>query len=408
MAAPILPTASSIVTPAIDAIVARRPTALARFNEPGSHYNDLPAIWRAQILTNLARVADECKSARLRFSKGDALRALCASEFNTSLPPEPQTAVATIVLQRPAPGAGHAPPGVIAKGTRFVKNAQPSGLPAVYPLPIAAATYEVRQTVYVAKDQLQASVVADAQRSGVDANIPLFSGYPPPTLIAPAQPLFDPTFATSVCVAGGGSSGLDDATLIAASKAYAIGQFGPTDGAIVAGVLRDQSVRHYAAFRANGSVPYAQLFIADESWSWADVWAARVQQAFADTWQGFGCRVSFAAVANTQVAVTATIVLASTDALSDTSDIDTNVRAAVRAYFDGRPDWYSFRLASIQATIGACDPRILHCSSVSVTDPTTGLAIPEPAGGFALSVQTSIIHWYMTDNTMTATYAPPS
>src|SRR5258708_2575963 len=114
MAKPILPTANQVLTPAIDAIVAARPESLVHFNL-GGRWADLPAMWRAQLLLALARLSDEAKSARLRFATGDELKSLCASEFNTRLPAEPQVAIGSIAYSRVFFGIGLAPGGVIAR-----------------------------------------------------------------------------------------------------------------------------------------------------------------------------------------------------------------------------------------------------------------------------------------------------
>jgi hypothetical protein len=413
MADPILPAADAIVSKAIDAIVALRPEALAHFNA-GGNWATLPSGWRAQMLLNLARLADEAKSARLRGNTGAPLRALCASEFQTALSPNAQKAVGQVLVQRPPPGIGHAPAGAIRKGDLFVKQAQPSGIalpdPNAYPLPIASATYEAIQAVYLAQDQLNATILLRATTPGIDGNIPIFLnvGYSNGGLIQPAKPLFDTTLFCYGDNAAGGSSPISDGALIAAARAFAIGQFGPTDGAIVAGILRQQAVRRYAAFTANGTVPYAQIYIADESWGTSVYWISTVTQAFADQWQGFGCRVYIGYVFNLQIAIAPTIILTSTDYLNNTDDIDQNVRAAVRAYFDDRPDWYRWHANSLQAVISNCDPRIQQCTGVVVTDVATGATVAEPSNSFGLTAQLFITHYYLADNNVSASYAPPT
>lgn len=489
MADPILPTADEMLTAAIDEIVALRPESLKHFNNPNSRWNDLPAIWRAQVLLNLNRLADEVKSARLRFAKGDALRALCASEFNTTLTSAPQTALATINLARPVPsetlvcaapvspgnttisfspaltiaipasttlqwsngsvfctltsqaniGAtslsvgpmsasipvgtttsyssqAAAPAGVIRKGTQFTKVSRPDGVPVAttspsvnsYPLPVSAAVYTTLQTVYVPQGTLSATVIASAVTAGAAANVPTFSNYSTPTLIQSAKPLYDPTFAVSSCEASGGSSGLTDPVLVAAARAYAIGQFGPTDGAILAGCLRQQSVRHFAAFRASNTVDYAQVYVADESWGSGALWTSQVAQTVASDWIGFGCRARFGTIVNQQIAVSAAISLRSTDDLNFTDDIDSNVRTSVEAYFNDRSDWYRWRSTTLKAVISKADPRVLKCTSVTVTDAVTGAAVPEPANTFGLEWSDTLTHYYATDANVTSVYSPPS
>ena len=412
MADPILPTASSLVTPAIDAIVALRAESLYHFNNRSSRWNDLPAIWRAQLLLLLARLGDECQSTRLRFAKGDALRTLCASEFSTTLPSAPQTAIGVFQTYRSTNG----PAGTIQKTTKFSKGAQPNGiaLPAAtaYPLPILAASYTPIQAVYWPAGAGTVPVTCTATQPGVAGNLPVFLnvGYnASQTQIQPAAPLFDP----NITVAGpfpqaapaGGSSGVTDPVLVAAAKAYYVGQFGPTDGAVVAGLLRQQSIRHTAIFRATASTPYAFGYVADESWACNSYWTGQVTQSFVTNFQGFGCRVRFGGVVNLAVTLAATIQLISTDDLNNTDEIDANVRAAAKAYFDDRPDWYRWHASSLRAALAAADPRILQCSSVTVTDAATGAAVAEPSPITAYTP--TITHYYLSDNSVNATYQPP-
>lgn len=464
MADPILPNASAVLTPAIDAIVGLRPESLAFFNSLG-RWNDLPTIWRAQVLLNLVRLGDEVASARLRLASGAALRQLAASEFSTVLPPDPQAAYATISLSRPDPApswaantsyalgatvqpsptngfayqaiaqgtSGSSPPafptslgatvsepsgltwkcvavpvapqGVVRKGTLFVKKADPNA----QPLPVAAATYETTATVFVAAGQLSVdSIPAVAQSPGTAGNVPVFSNVASGNYIQPAQPLFDANLSVSSSFAAGGSSGLPDPVLRAAARAYAIGQFGPTDGALLAGALQQQSVRRFAAFPASALVPYAQVFLSDESWAESSYWTGQVAQFFSDNWRGFGCRARFGSVVNWQAAIAPAIVLKSTDDLNFTDEIDANVRAAARAYFDDRPDWYGWKSGALAALLSVADDRILYCSGVSITDAATGAAIADQSSAAPTSWSPTLTHLYLTDDNVQASYSPPN
>ena len=410
MADPILPAAAAVMTPAIDAIVAAVPAALPHFNA-GHRWADLPAIWRAQVLVLLSRLADEVGSARLATASGTALAELCASEFNTVLPSTPQSAVGTLNLARPQPydanGNPTTPPaGIIPAGTPFVKLANPNA----QPLPVAAASYVTVGAVYVPAGAFVATVQIVASAPGAAANAPFFPAYGNTLSITPAQPLFDATFATVSCFAAGGSSGLTDPILRQAAAANAVGQFGPTDGAIIAGLLSQQSVRHFAAFRA-GALPYASLYIADESWSDAGAWDAQIAQTLASAWVGVGGRVRIGSVWNQQILVAPTLVLKSTDDLNDTTDIDASVRAAAESYFNDRPDWYRWRAVELRTLLSVCDSRILQCTAVSVTDAATGAAVAEPSGPFGQgpwSAQFALTHFYLTDQNVQASYLPPS
>src|ERR1019366_6043803 len=414
MADQILPRACDILTPGLDAIIALRPEARAHFNNPNSNWSKLPAMWRAQIQRLIARLSDEVLAARLRFSTGDALRTLSASEFNTTLVSDPQTAIGRVQLDRNTIGG---PAGSIKAGQIFNKPAFPNGISAAdaittgfnaYPVAIPSASYRVTSTVYVPAGPIPFDVQLEAVSPGVAGNIPQFGGVTPFTAFTPVGPLFDPTTVVVSAIASGGSSCITDAVLVAAAKPTAVRPFGPTDGAIIAGLLTQQSVRHLAAFRANGNVPYAQIYCADESWGTGPQdWGAQLLQVLADEWVGFGCRVRMGSVANIKIAVAATIALAATDDLNDTSEIDANVRAVAESYFNDRPDWYLFRLSTLQDVLSKADPRILHCSTVIVTDATTGVPIAEPLNTFGQAWAPYVVHYYLTDSEVTATYTPP-
>jgi hypothetical protein len=405
MADPILQPVSSLVTAAIDAMVASRPSTLPHFNNPDSRWNDLPALWRAQALLVQRRLVSEVKAARLATAGDvsfDALRSLCSSEFNTTLPTSPQVARATVALHRNVTGVR----GAIPAGTPFNQQANPNAVP----LPIGAAAYTVDRTVYMNPSDTGCILQLTATSSGTNANAPTIIQYQTKS-IQPSVPLFDPNLAVSAISAAGGSSGLPNAVLIAAATAYAAGQFGPTLQAAVAGVLQQQSVRHFAVFPGAAALPYLQLYIADESWSDDPTWHSAVLQTLQDAsapWIGFGCRVRMGTVINQQIAVAATIVLASTDDLANTNDIDANVRAVAESYFNDRTDWYLFRSQELQAVLSAADPRILQCTSVSVTDAVDGSDIDDPSFVFGVApFQPVITHWLLVDQNCQATYSPP-
>ncbi|MDE2427055.1 MAG: hypothetical protein KGO96_14245, partial [Elusimicrobia bacterium] len=313
----------------------------------------------------------------------------------------------TVNLARPVPTSGVAPAGVIPAGYRFTKSANPNAVP----LPISAASYTASSTVYVGAGQGTAQAVAvpvTASAAGSAANIPSFAGQYSSTQIALAAPLpFDATFTTQSAYASGGSSGLPNPVLIAAAKAYAVGQFGPTIGALIAGALQQQSVRHYAIF-PGGALPYAQAYLADESWASETQWVNQVAQSEANEWLGFGCRVRYGFIVNRQIVCSPTIVLASSDDLSDTSDIDANVRAVAESYFNDRPDWWRWVAADLQAVLSGADPRIQQCTGVTITDALTGGAVPDTTPTPQTGWLGTLVHLFLTDSNCQAVYMPPS
>jgi hypothetical protein len=238
------------------------------------------------------------------------------------------------------------------------------------------------------------------------------------TQIQPATPLFDSNLKVFDCEAAGGSTGIDDPRLVAAARAYARGQYGPTDAALVSGALQQQSVGHFAFFRANALTPYAQGYVADPSWASSGLglgsgtsWTDSIAGAIAQSSLGFGARVRWGKVVNRLTSVSATIHLKSTAALASTSAIDANVRAAIRSYFDDRGDWYLFRLKGLGAAITNADPNIQQAVDVAVSDAVTGAAIGEPAVPGQSTWSPILTHYYLgtdtDDNTATLTYLPP-
>ena len=89
----------------------------------------------------------------------------------------------------------------------------------------------------------------------------------------------------------------------------------------------------------------------------------------------------------------------------DTSSIAANVRSALRAYFDDRPDWWTWRLDSIGGIIARADRRILTCQSPDVAARSGG-SIAEPSA--ALPQSGNVTHWYLADDAVTLTFTTPS
>jgi hypothetical protein len=265
--------------------------------------------------------------------------------------------------------------------------------------------------VFVRAGQTLAYFPLVATAAGSGGNFPLFTGYPVAGVIVPAAPqsLFDPTFTTTVSAsAAGGSSGLPDPVLVAASKAYMVGRFGPTQGAAIAGLLAQQSVRHYQIFPASSLLPYAGIYIADESWADSPEWHAAVAQTLSNSWTGFGCRLRFGITVNCQIAVAAVLMVDQSEYLNNTSLIDVGIRSAAEAYFNNRPDWYRFRIGSLQQVLSKADPRIRRCLSVTVTNVVTGDVVQEQPNVFQQVWQPTITHYYLTDQNVTTSYVPPN
>lgn len=236
--------------------------------------------------------------------------------------------------------------------------------------------------------------------------------------ITPTIPLFDTNFTVVHSEAAGGSPGISDVGLRLAARANAVGQYGPTDGALVAGALSQQSVAQYAFFRA-GALSYAQGYLADISWASSGIglytgasWVDAIAGAISQSSLGFGCRVRWGQVVNQLTSVSATIYLTTTTALAFTQTIDANVRAAIRSYFDTRRDWYTWRPTGLAAAMRAADPNIQQVKNLVISDAISNVPIPQPTiTTLPISWQPTVTHYFIgadpSDNTVTNTYAPP-
>jgi hypothetical protein len=219
---PIIPRPDQAIGAGVEQLIALRPAAQA-FIETGCYGNVL-AGWRAQLALVLQRLVREIEGSRLETATGEALRDLCASEFDTTLPTAPLTAVGDVHLLR-GPGG---PAGVIPAGTRFRRAAKPSD-PLV---PRTEASYTSALDVVVPQDKTGTSVPLVAVRAGAFANTPVgidtSGNLVGATDIQPADTLFDPSFQVTYASSAGGSDGTTDEILKAAASAYATGRYAPT------------------------------------------------------------------------------------------------------------------------------------------------------------------------------------
>lgn len=367
MADPILPIVDDAIARGVIKLKALRPSAAPFLISGGGRYFDPFAGWRAQLMLLRNRVADEVASRRLTLAQGKALVELASSEFFADLNPDPQTAVGIVEVFRPATGAS----GTIKAGTRFKLHTDQTLSP-----PVAAASYISREPVFVGASVTAVNVPLIAELPGPDANIPRFANADAATIDL-ADDLFDPTLqcvgiiTPSSTQMAGGSSGLKTDVLVALARAMYLGAFAPTDGALFAGALTDAAVAHVALVK-DTTLAQTLMFVADESWAWSQAFNDQCAQILKDTWLGWGARVAVRQVANYQVGVAATAVLADPKFGDDTTELSSIIRQKVSDYFDKRPDFYHFDIDSIGAVIATCDPRILTCTHVVVTDLQTG------------------------------------
>jgi hypothetical protein len=95
----IVPTVDSLVGPAIDALIAARPTAL-RHIETGGVWTHIIEEMRAQARLEVLNIAKQVARSRLPLSSGDDLKELVASEYAPIPDSTPLKAVGEVRLLR--------------------------------------------------------------------------------------------------------------------------------------------------------------------------------------------------------------------------------------------------------------------------------------------------------------------
>ncbi len=424
-----IPTADDIIGPAIDAIVARRPKALRWLNHyeltrtdgARSRYATVVGAWRAQAIVACNRLASELAARFLDTASGQGLRELVSEpDFGSlTLDETASFAYGTAILHRAldggaAPPIVTLPPGIIPAGTRFKRNANPSAVP----IPLAAAEYVTTAAAVVDSAATSVSVPIVAVRAGTDANVVPESGVTGIAGVTIASRLYDveqaiPTEAKWVLFsfdAGGGSAGLVDDDLRRIARGQAGGLQGPTTSAIRAGTLRTAGVNRIAIFNSRidddaSARPNTRVFIVDDSWATSSVFRAGVTQFLQDNWAGFGCRITAGQVFNTYIRVECTVQLRNARKLTDTTQIAADIRAAIKAYFDDRDDWYQWNLGQLRAVISNASRDILTCTSATVKN-RTGVAIVAPV--VDEGTDTVLQHYYLLGDGVTPTFTGPS
>jgi hypothetical protein len=410
---PLVPRAGEVIGPGLDALARVRPSAFPFANHDDGRWGDLFVGWSGQVALLLRRLADEAVSARVALARGDALTALTASEFETARLSAPTSAVGTVVLGRgPKPLTG----GAVTRGFGFRRDASDTAQPK-----IASATYAATADVSWPLNAATVRVPVRATRPGAFANAPwIDGGIQTEGLLQLADIPFDRSIRVVSYDASGGSDGQNDEDLRRQASAYAVGQYAPTLGAIVAGALRGTGVHRLAARdvtrlgAARAGAPqgeaaaYTAVTIADASWASGAAWCAAVQQAIVDGFLGHGCAVKVAGVENVRIRCEVTVTLRDPGALTDPSLITAAIQSALRAYFDDRPDWYTWRLSQMRAVVSRAHAQILTCSNAAVRSLATNAVLdePDPAPPTALGITHT--HWMLVANGVSVTYQNPT
>ena len=378
-----IPRLCDLLAPAVDALLgdltgARR-EARMRYANVG-RYGDLMRGWAAQAAVVRARLAKEVIAARRKLASGEGLADLAKSEFFAELPSDPQKAIGrarlvrTVVKSSPLTFRTFAS-GVVPAGTRIKRPGDPAGA-----VPSKDAEYETIEPVVCSTNSSQVTdagggnfthtqfttVKIRALAVGAQANTPTYIGLTFPAASVEGK-LFD-AFSVDSLTAAGGSLGAGDEQLKALALALSTGSAGPSRGAAIAGALTNPSVRR-AVWADDPNTGFGKLFIADESWAASDELCAFIRQALDDKpWRGFGCRIGVLRTQNQGITVSPNVLLRGSQFIADPSSITAAIRTALAAYFDDRPDWYTWRLNAIGGVIAGADPRILACTGLSVLD----------------------------------------
>lgn len=395
--APPLPSAANCLTPLIDSLVADKTERLDHINYGDGRWSDALAGWKAQANLNLRRVADEMMQSRLSLASGQGLRALAASKFFANVQDLSTAALGVIHLQKPLDGSL----GSIPAGTRFRRQADPRA----YPLPLTASDYLSTQDVNVRAVDADVYVPIRAVQTGVLGNIVQEVGVISGSDLTIVDQLFTRNFTVIGATCAGGGTTFSDPEVRAIAGAQPQGRRGPTQGAVLAGSYFASGVRHVAVFQDNQAAETI-AYLADESWaSDTGLWSPEVIQSLQDEWVGFGCALNPAGtrlVNNYFAKVACTVQLRDASLLGSTPSIQASIFAKVKAYFDERPDWYTFRYSSLRGVIARADPRILTCTSVTMTD-RFGVALSEPT--IFTTPPATLPHYYLL--TITPSFGVP-
>lgn len=380
---PIIPSSASVMVPAIATLVSRRPKAFDALNVGQGRYSHIIAGLRAQAELAIARLADGVVGNTPQVAKGAQLRAYIASEYELPENTGPTKSVGTCTFDRTTSTVAK-PAGVIRKGKKLRRDPITDGV-----VPLVQADYEVASDTPVALNQNVVDVPIIAVREGSAANTPFVMGvtYPP---LALADEIFDKKLVPTVYDAGGGSDGFNDSDILRYGQVFDIGQFGPTDEALILAALRAGGVRHILI---DGDVVY----IADSSWGGSERWSLAVKQSMvADESIGYATRFNVDLVPSSPVTVNLTVRLRDAAYLSDTTTTTNKITATVRSYLDDRDDFNVVSASAIRSVVSRADKLVLRCTDASLFN--------LDGSPFTL---TGVGHAYLAHNAVNISYLPP-
>ena len=391
----ILPSADEILSEAIQAMVAARPSILKHVNlREGVYWHILSGL-RGQIVVILDQIIQRIRAARLPFAEKQFLIDYIRSEYAD--PPEstPTTAIGHVKLDRVASVTRVS--GTIKKGTRISRTAVSDG-----PFPLVAAEYITTTDWFVPLGSSVERIPVTCTRAGSIGNVPQLAtgSYP---IEYSVGGLFDPDWTVVEVLAGGGSDGLTDDDYRRFAIVASRGEQAPTNDALALGALQNLGVKRMAVF--NGlSFGASIVNIADQNWGGSQEWADTVRSyLYKNDYVGSGCKAAVTYIRNQPIYVGAIVYLRNNADLTAVDDIRVNIQASLRDYFDNRRDFYTFKLSGVRAAIARADTRIQVCSFANVFDSQTDNVIPEPSGALGPIA----LHYQLVDNAVSLLFQPP-
>lgn len=391
----ILPTADKVLTPALEKFYTLRPMAFQHLNYRSGVYWHPFLAFRAQTAFMLQRLAARVASNRLATAEGKDLQEYVASEYDAVAETDKTFAIGEVSFSRTTTTKA----GDIPKGTRLNRDSNLNTQ-----IPLQFSSYETQADVHFDVGQSVAGPVAiKAIRAGKDANHPVRVGESIPHGVGLGG-VFDATIVVSAFSCGGGADEPDDSYVRRYASSFAKGQYGPTEAASRYGALRSTGVRNVLVYDVPGTGT-EQVLIADSSWASSDRWAASVQQVmYDDELIGVGCKVIVSGATNIVVTVVATVALRDKNYLTETTEIDNAIRAAVTSYLNDRKDWNIWKTDGLKAAITRAHPKIFNCSDAVMKD-TTLVTVSEIT---TPDYTTTQYHYYLANGAVKITYEGPS
>ncbi len=297
--------------------------------------------------------------------------------------------------------------GTIRRGTRIELRANPTISP-----PIQACTYVTTSDVSVPTGSTYTFCRCVAETAGEVGNRPAFLPAGALQVLVSADELFDSEASIKLVPVGvaaaGGGIGQVDPDLRRAMVANWTGRYGPTLGALLAGVLADSGAAR-SVVREDLTSATATIWAVDRSWAYSTPWLDDIESKLSDPISGrlgWGCKLYLGLTVNRLIRLEITAVLRNATYLVDTTSISDAITKALRSYFDDRPDWYVWRLSAIRGVVAKADRRIQSCSLAIVLD-GDGEPIAEPIAP-SMTTHTLLTHYYLADNPISVTFTIPS